>query len=65
MFPRNKYYSQTDVLKKYKINAKDYQDILQQKKIDIVSKDINLGEFNVKTIYVLKKDVEVLNLQLR
>jgi len=65
IFPRNKYYSQTEVVRLYNVSAKAYKQLLFDHQIDIVTRNINLGEFSVNTIYVLKEDVLKLGLQLR
>jgi hypothetical protein len=65
MFNRGEYLSQTQVLKAYKVNAKAYQDLLQQHNIPVVSNHAQMEGYKVTTRYVLKIDVEKLNLQLR
>jgi hypothetical protein len=65
MFPRSEYYSQTEVLKLYKVNADTYKRILTEKNIPTVNKQIDLGGYMATTIYVLKSDVHALGLTPR
>ena len=63
MFERNKYYSQTEVLKKYKISLKQFRDLL--KNMNVIKKKIDLGNYEVITCYVLKEELESLDLELK
>lgn len=65
MFKRDLYYSITEVVKIFKITAKDYKSLLIQNNIPAIKKPVNLGNYQVESIYVLKSDVESLNLKKR
>jgi hypothetical protein len=65
MFEREKYYFQTDVLKNYKISAKKFKQLLHKKNIPIKSLDANMGYCQLKTIYILKTDIDNLSLSVR
>lgn len=63
MFNRGAYYSQTEVLKQFKISRKAYNKLIVDLQLPVVSKSINLGEFSVKTVYIEKEIIDKLNLQ--
>lgn len=62
-FNREKYYSITDVLKKYLISSKQYKELI--KDLPKVGREADLGIFKVNAVYVLREDIEGLNLTLR
>lgn len=64
-FPRHLYYSQTDVLRRYRVSARDYQALLEERGIEPVKRVVILDGYEVETIYVLITDVEKLNLEQR
>lgn len=64
-FPRHLYYSQTDVLRRYRISAKDYQRLLEERGIEPVRRAVMLDGYKVETTYVLIDVVEKLNLEQR
>lgn len=64
-FPRELYYSQTEACKKFKISVKQFKQMLIDHSITVVSHRVDLGGFEVDTIYVLKEDIDKLNLPLR
>lgn len=65
MFPRHLYYSQSEVCTKYQITPRMYQELLVERNIPQVNKVVDLGGYTVTTRYVLKEDVESLNLNTR
>ena len=65
MFNRKLYYSQTDVVKRFKVSIKQFKQLLVENNIPQINKEINLGMFEVTTIYVLKSDIDKLNLEIR
>ena len=64
-FKRSNYYSQTEVIKTYKISVKGYQQMIADHSFYVVSVPINQGDYTMMTIYVAKQDVESLNLVIR
>jgi 3-mercaptopyruvate sulfurtransferase SseA len=64
-FPRHLYYSQTDVLRGYRISAKAYQALLEERGIEPVKRVVVLDGYQVETVYVLISEVEKLNLEQR
>jgi hypothetical protein len=62
-FPREMYYSQTEALKIYKISAEDYKELI--KDLPQINKKIDLGGYQVITIYVLRELIDNLNLKKR
>lgn len=64
-FPRSEYYSQTEAIKKFKISVQTFKQLLVDNNIQVVSRRVNLGEFEVDTLYVRKTDIDQLNLQKR
>jgi len=62
---RSKYYSQTDVLKKYKLSAEQYKLLIDQHQITTYQPKIDLGTYQVQAIYTLKSEIDSLNLELR
>lgn len=65
MFPREKYYSQTEIIKTYQISVKRFKELVQKHNIPVLSKNVNLGTYSVNTVYVLREDVEKLKLNKR
>jgi hypothetical protein len=65
MFDRSKYYSQTEALKIFKISMARYKRCLLENNIPVVSHPVDLGGYLVDTKYVLKEDIEKLNLSKR
>jgi hypothetical protein len=64
-FDRSKYYSQTEVIKKYNIRVKKYKTLLQEKNIPVFRREIQLEGYITNTIYVLITDIRKLQLQER
>ena len=62
MFPRDKYYSQTELTKVYKISVKGLKQLILDHQLPAVTKDVNLGEYAVKALYYLKEDINKLQL---
>lgn len=65
MFPRNLYFSQTEVIKLFKITPKAYKALLEAQKIPVVSTTIDYNTYTLKTLYALKSNVMKLNLHPR
>lgn len=65
MFPRDKYYSKTEVIKKFKISSKKYDILVKERGFSEINTLIDLGHYQMTTRYVLKKDIDTLNLLLR
>jgi len=65
MIERDKYYSFTEVTKKYKISVVKYHKILIELDIPFETVNIDYGTYQLNTIYVLKTIVESLQLPLR
>lgn len=65
MFARNTYYSQTQIIKQFKISAKQLKELLSSKNIPVISKSVDLGEYSVDAMYITKEAIDKLNLQLR
>lgn len=65
MFPRNQYYSQTELVKTFQISSKKLKEAIVANNIPVIKKDIDLGEYSVKGLYVLKTDIAKLNLKPR
>ena len=64
-FNRNNYYSQTDVVKKYRISIIKYKQLIQDNNIPIESFEADLGGYKVKTVYVSKEVIDALKIALR
>lgn len=60
-FPRDKYYSQTELLKKFKITSKE----LKALNLPYIKKEIDLGTYSVQAKYFPKEVVHELDLPLR
>lgn len=65
LFDRDKYYSQTDVVKKFKISVKKYKELLKEKGFKVHTTHIDYVTYTIDTIYVLKSDIDSLGLELR
>lgn len=65
MFPREQYYSQTEIVKRYKVSVKKCKELIQAHNIPVLSKKIDLGGYFVDTIYVPKEAIDKLNLTKR
>lgn len=64
-FKRADYYSQTDVVKLFKISVKAFKQAILANNITQVNIDINMGDYSMVTVYVAKEDIDKLNLELR
>ncbi|MCU7549212.1 hypothetical protein OCK74_08800 [Chitinophagaceae bacterium LB-8] len=64
-FKRSDYYRQTEVVKRFKIAAKLFKQLLVDNNINQVNKRVDLGGYDVTTVYVKKEDIDVLNIKLR
>jgi hypothetical protein len=64
MIDRSKYYSLTEVVKKFKISRLKYHQLLKEKEIPFESVPIDFGNYQMETIYVKKEIIESL-LELR
>jgi len=64
MFDRDKYYSLTEVVKKFKISRVKYHQLLKDKNIPIESTLIDYGDYRIETIYVERSIIDGL-LELR
>jgi len=62
---RDLYYSQTQICKIYKVTPKKLQLLLKQHNIPVLSKHIDLGEYDVTAKYVTKEQIHQLGLELR
>ncbi|RZK45966.1 MAG: hypothetical protein EOO97_00075 [Pedobacter sp.] len=65
MFNRGDYYSQTEVLKTYKVSSKRYQELLEEHGVEPIRRPVQMEGYEVNTLYVLKEDLEKLNLEKR
>ncbi len=65
MFDRDSYYSKTDVVKKFKISSKKFDALVSEKALKEVNNDIVYFDYTITTRYILKSDIDSLNLQLR
>jgi len=65
LFQRDLYYSQTDVIRKYKISVKKYKELIKEKGFNIHSVHIDYITYSMDTIYILKSDIDSLGLELR
>lgn len=52
MFERDKYYSQTEAVKKFKVSIKSLKQLILDHQIEVVTKDVDLGLYSVKAIYI-------------
>lgn len=62
---RDKYYSLTDVLRRFKISRFKYHQLIKEKNIEVESTLIDYGNFIINTVYVKKEIIDALNLPLR
>lgn len=62
---RDKYYSLTDVLRRFKISRFKYHQLIKDKNLPVESTLIDLGDYTIKTTYVKKEIIDALNLPLR
>lgn len=62
---RDKYYSLTDVLRRFKISRDKYHKLIKEKNIEVESTLIDYGNFIINTVYVKKEIIDALNLPLR
>lgn len=62
---RDKYYSLTDVLRRFKISRFKYHQLIKEKNIEVESTQIDYGNFIINTVYVKKEIIDALNLPLR
>lgn len=65
MFDRDLYYSKTDVIKKYKISSKKFDILVSEVGLKEVHTDIVYPDYTITTRYILKSEIESLNLELR
>lgn len=65
MFDRHNYYTQTEVVKTFDINVKGLKQLILDHQIEVVTKDVDLGTYSVKAIYINKEDLVRLNLEKR
>jgi hypothetical protein len=64
-FPHSQYYSQTEVVRKYRVSVKAFKQLLVDRNIQVVSREADLGDLKVKTVYVRKEDINKLKLEKR
>jgi DNA invertase Pin-like site-specific DNA recombinase len=64
-FPRDTYYSQTEIIKTFKISAGALNKLITAHQIPATNLPINLGTYSVISKYYHKEDIDKLNLQLR
>ncbi len=65
VFPRQLYYSQTEIVKQFSITVKGLKQLIADHQIPAVTKDVDLGEYAVKALYYLKEDIDKLGLTKR
>lgn len=65
MFNRSQYYSQTEATKVYKLSIKQFKQLIADHQIQQVNKDIQFEGYTVTTVYVLKAEIDKLNLPKR
>lgn len=64
-FPRGQYYSQTELVKTFQISIKGAKQLITDGLVDVVTKDVDLGEYSVKALYYPKDVVDKLTLKKR
>ena len=62
---RNKYYSQTEILKKYDIKLQAFTALVRDANIQAVDRPTSLGTYNVTAHYYAKEDIDNLRIPLR
>ncbi len=66
---RNYYYSQTEVVKLFKVSINRFKQLIIENNISVVSHELMMGTllkpYTVTTIYILKDDVTKMNLEPR
>lgn len=62
---RDLYFSQTQVVKHYQVSVKQLKMLLDEHKVEVHHKEVNLGEYKVTAQYIMKEDIHKLNLQPR
>lgn len=65
MIDRSKYYSQTEVIKKFKISREKYHQLIIDNNIAFETVLIDYKTYQINTIYILKETIDKMNLQLR
>lgn len=62
---RNKYYSQTDIITRFKITPKELKQLIIYHNIPVIEKQISFGVYSVTAIYIVKEDIERLQLPIK
>lgn len=65
LFDRDSYLSQTQIVKRYQLNVKQFKQLIKDHNLQVIAKEIDLGEFKVITCYVKREDIDKLNLPTR
>lgn len=64
-FNRSEYYSQTDVLRLFKISRVKYHALLKERNLNTLSVTIDMGDYTMVTKYVKREIIDNLGLEKR